>query len=58
MPQQGVRAFPRGVDVEEWHKTRRETVKERDNLRKQAERFYIDPKTVKKLDNDNSTKPE
>ncbi|CDJ43019.1 hypothetical protein, conserved [Eimeria tenella] len=58
VPQQGVRAFPRGVDVEEWHKTRRETVKERDNLRKQAERFYIDPKTVKKLDNDNSTKPE
>ncbi|CDJ30528.1 uncharacterized protein EMH_0059060 [Eimeria mitis] len=56
IPQQGIRAFPRGVDVKEWHQMRKETIEQRDKLKEQAQRFFVDPKTLKKFNQDDSNK--
>ena len=50
--QQGLRAFPKGADIQHWHKMREHAQKDRDALREKAQRLYVDAKTLKKYKKD------
>ncbi|KAL8424587.1 hypothetical protein Efla_003703 [Eimeria flavescens] len=48
--QHGVKAFPRGTNIEQWQTKREEKERERDTLRETAQRFFVDHKTLRKFD--------
>ncbi|KAL8271311.1 hypothetical protein Esti_004750 [Eimeria stiedai] len=48
--QQGVKAFPKGTNLEEWQRKCQQRERERDSLRDTARRFFIDAKTLGKYD--------
>ncbi|OEH76653.1 hypothetical protein cyc_07047 [Cyclospora cayetanensis] len=50
--QQCVRAFPKGTNIDEWHKKREQTLKDRDALQDKARSLCVDPKTLKKYSRD------
>lgn len=45
--QQGVKAFPRGVNIQQWHEMRRQTRKARDFLQEKAKGFLLDAKALR-----------
>ncbi|KAL8446015.1 hypothetical protein Emag_004867 [Eimeria magna] len=51
--QQGVKAFPKGTNLEEWQRKCQEMKRERDSLRDTARRFFVDAKSLRKYDKKN-----
>ncbi|KAL8438109.1 hypothetical protein ACSSS7_000474 [Eimeria intestinalis] len=51
--QQGVKAFPKGTNLEEWQRKCQQMKRERDSLRDTARRFFVDAKTLRKYDKKN-----
>ncbi|KAL8454517.1 hypothetical protein Emed_000238 [Eimeria media] len=51
--QQGVKAFPKGTNLEEWQRKHKEMKRERDALRDTASRFFVDAKSLRKYDKKN-----
>lgn len=47
--QHGVKAFPKGADIEQWHKMREQTEHGRNSLREKAQRLFVDPKVLRKF---------
>lgn len=47
--QHGVKAFPKGTNIEQWCKTREQTVRDRNSLRDKAQRLFISPSCLRKF---------
>lgn len=50
--QHGVKAFPKGTNIDEWRKARDQTERDRNSLRDKAQRLFISPNGLRKFDKD------
>lgn len=48
--QYGVKAFPKGTNIEQWRKTREQTERNRNSLRDKAQRLFINASSLRKFD--------